>query len=99
MVDVARLSDPLLFQHLRGEISGAPTEGLSYQLFRVLLHNRDHVIFGKTEIRQSNMPVNVDQDVFWLQIAIDDVSMVQMLDSQDQSCYEESCYLLFQELK
>lgn len=43
-----------------------------------------HVQLAKTEVAQSNVSSVVEQNVLWLQVAIDDVEAVQTLESTQQ---------------
>ena len=52
--------------HLWGEVLGCATEAV--RLLPVLLHD-----LGEAEVGEHDVPVIIQQNVFWLQIAVDDI--------------------------
>lgn len=45
-----------------------------------LLSLRNH--FGETEISNSDVAINVNEDILWLNVSVNYVSLVQVLDAQ-----------------
>jgi len=64
-------------QQLRGKVLGCTAEGVGAVL--VL-----HVKLAKAEVAEGNVTLIVEQDIFWLEIAVDDVEAVQALEGAQQ---------------
>ena len=59
-------------KHLWSEVFGSTAEGVCACL----------AVLGETEISQSEVAFSIDEDVFWLQITVNDVQRVKIFEHQ-----------------
>ena len=78
-------------KHLRADVFRAAAERL-VQIIQTLS------LLAKTEVCQLDVPSEVNKDVFWLQISIRNVVIVQVLNRQDDLSYYHFCILFIKSL-
>ena len=93
LVDVSAGSDTLLLQHLGGEVSRRPAETLSSELVLVFR------FLGQAEVGKSQVALRVNEDVLWLQVSVQNLLLVQELNSKDEFSNEELAQGLVQALE
>ena len=79
------LSVALVQQHLRRKIFGRPAKRVGSRF----------AVLRETEIRKFQVPLVVDQNVFWLQVSVDNVLSVQVLEHQADLGSVKSIYCKF----
>ena len=73
LVVVQRVAVTGSLEHLGAHVLGGTAKGLCKVV-------GSEIHLGKPEISETEVPFGVYQDVFWLQISIDDVSAMKMLE-------------------
>jgi hypothetical protein len=74
---------PFFGKHFRGHVFRRSTEGVG-KLFIL------HVGSGKSEIREFNMALLVEEDVLRLDVTVDYVILVKMMDCHAHFCEKDS---------
>ena len=63
---------PIFTEHFRGHIFRRPTKRIS----QIILLK---IVLRQPKISENNMPFKIKQDVFWLQISVNYVPLMQVL--------------------
>lgn len=74
-------------QHLRCHIFWTSTERVGKLIFI-------HVRLSQPEITYAHMTVDIKQNIFWLYVSINDVSIMEILDSKTNFSEIETCLIL-----
>ena len=67
---------PFASKHLRCKIRKRPTEAIGRDIVQ-------YALLTQPKVRQLDMAILLNDDVIWLQVSEDDLSLVQVLDCQD----------------
>jgi hypothetical protein len=66
----------LPLENLRAHVLWRPTEGM-----RALFFGNN---FAETEVRQLEVPIDVNENVLWLDISIDHIEVMEVLETQQE---------------
>lgn len=76
------------FEHLGSEVGHTPAEGFGSIVV-------EHTLLRESEVSKHGMPIDIEDDVFGLQVAVDDIILVEVLQGREDLGYVNSCILFW----